>query len=219
MVDCSKQLTIGTRNPETKIRINIHTYIHTYMCIGRILHTNTGGRNIGQTLFLVSAAALSLYTVMEPSEFTYLFPSTSCEDAGNSLNGADLIWIFIIFNVASQHTHICTHLRLCVCACVRACVRACVCFCYVCVRMCYGQVCGHSPLFCTHVTLVSCMCVCVSLCVCIVIDHEVAHIASSYTEHAVLVNHVMMCRMCSNSVPWHCVGVSRCLFNVLPFEI
>ena len=99
MVDCSKQLTIGTRNPETKIRINIHTYIHTYMCIGRILHTNTGGRNIGQTLFLVSAAALSLYTVMEPSEFTYLFPSTSCEDTGNSLNGADLIWIFIIFNV------------------------------------------------------------------------------------------------------------------------
>ena len=59
--------------------------------LGGYSHTNTGGRNVGQAMFLVSAAALSLYTVMEPSEFTYLFPSTSCEDAGNSLNGADLI--------------------------------------------------------------------------------------------------------------------------------
>ena len=68
------------------------------MCIGRILclegiatQTQEVGTYVGQAMFLVSAAALSLYTVMEPSEFTYLFPSTSCEDTGNSLNGADLI--------------------------------------------------------------------------------------------------------------------------------
>ena len=45
--------------------------------LGGYSHTNTGGRNVGQAMFLVSAATLSLYTVMEPSEFTYLFPSTT----------------------------------------------------------------------------------------------------------------------------------------------
>ena len=68
---------------------------------------------------------------------------------------------------------------------------------YICVM---GKFINTSHCF-VHTSLLSRVCVCLSLSVCVVIDHEVAHIASSCTEHAVLVNHVMICRMCSNSVP------------------